>query len=311
MVKQYIEEAEAKGEIKRTGLYVCDAVDSFILDDENKFLIECIMDTYLFYLKQFDLLEEHKEAFLKTLKQEEIKRNQALENENPFVIEVLMNYNSRRYATDLAVKEKLEGRDCTIQTLCRIHKTLLNGLAASDEQSKLRSTNTTFVGKKIMNDNPAVMVDAVSYLPIDYQDIKEALERVLVLYNKKEFNSQFDLFTNPILVHGLIAALQCFNDGNTRLARIMQHVNALDLTNKLTDVKCFKSPAIYTSEAIIRLGKREEYRTLIKDIAINPNNETLNEWIKFNMLLLEQQIFLNQDKITECAQVLQRTKKQR
>lgn len=287
------------GIAKRTGLYVYDALDNFKLDDDNKFLIEDITDTYVFYLNQLDILGKFKAPFLRTLKQEEIKRNQVLESISPFLVQVFMNSNHRS-ATNLAIKEKKDGLDSTIHSLCKMHKTLLDGVQPTTvNESRLRTKNTIYVGNN---------KDDISYISIDYHDIPEALDKLLAMYNKKFFNTQEELFTNPILVHGILAALQCFNDGNTRLARILEHINLWDLTTKFTNVKDLDSPALFISEAIMVLNKRDEYRELIKNIAVEPNSKTFNDWIRFNMLLIEKQIYLNQDKIKDCCQILQRTK---
>lgn len=288
-----------QGIAKKTGLYVFDTFENFILNDDNKFLIEDITELYIFYLNQLDMLDKLKPAFLRTLKQEEIKRNQVLENINPFLVQVFMN-SRHRSATNFAIKEKKEGIDSTLHSLCRMHKILLDGVQPSMvNESCLRTNNTIFVGNN-KND--------ISYIPIDHQEIPEALNKLLTYYNQKEFTTKEELFTNPIIVHGILAALQCFKDGNTRLARILEHINLWNFTPQLTDIKDLESPAVYISEAIMVMGKRNEYRELIKNIAIDPNNKSFNAWIKFNLLLIEKQIHLNQDKIKDCFQILQKTK---
>ena len=68
-------------------------------------------------------------------------------------------------------------------------------------------------------------------------------------------------------------------------------------------------PVIYSSDAIIRLNKRGVYRNLIKEFAVNHSTAIFNEWITFNMLLFEKQIYYNQDRLGETMSVLKKVKK--
>ena len=309
--KRYISNIVNLGDIKQTGLYVFDALDNFKLSSNNKFLIEDITDLYMNFISSLEQLEEYKTPFLKSLKEEEIKSNQALESISPFLIQVFMNSNHKS-ATNFAIRDKLNGRNCTINNLCKYHKILLNGLATSiEEESKYRTDNNTFVGSFSISPLTGEIssIKNVSYLPIDYKDIKVALDKILKLYNKKDILELSDIFVNPIIIHGLLAALQCFRDGNTRLSRVLEHVSIWDLANKYLENSYVELPVIYSSDAIIRLNKRGVYRNLIKEFAVNPSTAIFNEWITFNMLLFEKQIYYNQDRLGETMSVLKKVKK--
>lgn len=192
--------------------------------------------------------------------------------------------------------------------LILINKTILNGLSLSLDNSAnhLRTANNSFVGKFKTENGRIKFVDDVSYIPIDYSDINEALDKILDILNKKDFVNIESIFVNPIFLHGFIAALQCFKDGNSRLARILFHCKLWQLTNFFYNSN-LESPALFTSEAILHYEKQEIYRELIKQIAINPNNENFNKWLQFNLLLVEKQIYLNQDKMHECMRILKRS----
>ena len=308
-LEQYLNKLEQEGKTKRTDLSLLEAGQNFKLDDNNAFDISYIYDAYVFYLQLIPRLGGMQEAFLKALKHEEIKRNQALENVDPFLIQVFMN-SHHRSATNYAIKAKIENKDLTSLDLRRIHKILLNGLADDNTKSDFRSDNTSFVGTwqtKTRIDH----IEEVSYLPLDYHLIDEAVAAVLNLYNQRKVTEAFDVLINPILIHGLIASWQMFRDGNTRLARILANVSLWDLTNNSLDTPPIMAPALYTSEALFNLNQRNYYRDLIKNIAINPNNETLNAWVKFNLSLIEKQIQLNQKRIEACAQTLVLKKSQK
>lgn len=315
MTKEEFEKTKQRllesGEIKQTGLYVFDKLSNFILDDNNKFLIDSILDLYLSYIESLEQLSEYKIPFLKSLKEEEIKRNQVLESINPFLIQVFMNSNHKS-ATNLAIKHKKEQKDCAIRGLCQYHKILLNGLSPSIEnESQYRDDNNTIVGSFACTANGTIIsINNISYIPIDYRDVKIALELILQLYNEKDLTNLTDVFVNPIIIHGLLSSLQCFRDGNTRLARVLEHVRLWELTNKILPiVDILELPVLYSSDAIIRLDKRKKYRHYIKEFAINPNNITFNEWINFNMLIFEKQIYYNQDRLKESMLVLKKYKK--
>ncbi len=306
-IEELINSLINSGIVKRTTLEVLDIYNNFELDDDSKYLLEDILGLYKEYLNSLLILNEHKEVFLKTLKQEEIKRNQALENVSPFLIQMFMNAKHKS-ATNLTIQIMKERNLFSKDDLILINKTILNGLSLSLDNSAnhLRTANNSFVGKFKTENGRIKFVDDVSYIPIDYSDINEALDKILDILNKKDFVNIESIFVNPIFLHGFIAALQCFKDGNSRLARILFHCKLWQLTNFFYNSN-LESPALFTSEAILHYEKQEIYRELIKQIAINPNNENFNKWLQFNLLLVEKQIYLNQDKMHECMRILKRS----
>lgn len=306
-IEELINSLINSGIVKRTTLEVLDIYNNFELDDDSKYLLEDILGLYKEYLNSLLILNEHKEVFLKTLKQEEIKRNQALENVSPFLIQMFMNAKHKS-ATNLTIQIMKERNLFSKDDLILINKTILNGLSLSLDNSAnhLRTANNSFVGKFKTENGKIKFIDDVSYIPIDYSDINEALYRILDILNKTDFVNIESIFVNPIFLHGFIAALQCFKDGNSRLARILFHCKLWQLTNFFYNSN-LESPALFTSEAILHYEKQEIYRELIKQMAINPNNENFNKWLQFNLLLVEKQIYLNQDKMHECMRILKRS----
>ena len=124
-IEKLIDDLLNKGTVKKTGLEVLDYYSKFKPDDDSKYLIEDIFNLYQNYLESLTILAEHKEIFLKTLKQEEIKRNQALEDVSPFLIQMFMN-TKHKSATNLTIQLMNNNKIFTIDDLILIHKTILN-----------------------------------------------------------------------------------------------------------------------------------------------------------------------------------------
>ena len=112
-------------------------------------------------------------------------------------------------------------------------------------------------------------------------------------YNESD-NCKQNIFFKSFLIHGIIAALQVFDDGNTRLARLLQNTNIYKQTKDLIDNN-LNSPALYVTRAYY--PQRNEYRSLIRNMAIEPNNENINNWIKFNLRRTEDTLYCNNEKV--------------
>lgn len=115
----------------------------------------------------------------------------------------------------------------------------------------------------------------------------------LTIYYNSNIHENYTL-VKPTLIHGLIGALQIFNDGNTRFGRTLQSLKTYELTEKNLG-RYFSLPTLYTSDAYF--DYREQYRNKIADIAINPDNESLNNWVNFNLNRAEDQIFYMNQKV--------------
>lgn len=292
-----IDELVRLGKVQRVTLELIKRSQEFKPDDNTHDLIEAITENYYHYLSLLNQLDGFKDSYLITLKEEEIKFNQSLEKIDPFLIAVYIN-SKKVGALDYSIKLKKDHIKFSSKTLCRIHQLLINGTKdCGYETSCYRTENNQFVGH---HENGGVNI---SYIPIDYRDINEAVFDILEFINISNI-SQEELFTNPLLIHGNVAALQLFSDGNTRLSRILYHLQLWHLTNELDSNISLNYPALYISEAIQKNNLRDIYRSKIKEIALNPSNQTLNHWITFNLEILEHQIYYNIDKIETISRKL-------
>ena len=84
-----------------------------------------------------------------------------------------------------------------------------------------------------------------------------------------------------------------FNDGNTRFARLVQHELIRRSTNNLG--YDFETPTFYATKLYDWL--RADYRGLITKLVLNHDNNTWNEWIKFNARNFDNSIAANYDNI--------------
>ena len=229
----------------------------------------------------------------------EIIDNHVLEREN---VNFLRIYNETHHSTVIRylvrklLKENTPLNDAIIK---KAHEILMRGTSNENTINEgFRTNNHHYVG--YIEDNKPV----INYFPISYDDIKESTLLVCKYFNTP-IKDEEELFIKPFIMHGLIAVLQVFEDGNTRLARCFQHITLQDLTNKTISNNLFELPlpAIYFSKNYVPY--RKEYRELLASIALNPNNEAWNEWISFNLHRMQDRIFANEESLA----LLKRKKK--
>lgn len=247
--------------------------------DENKYLLEL----YEEYLEKLDNLNKDQlKRYLTVLKNADVKDNQSLEKEDSFLLNLYLQ-SERRHAIDNILKtNKLDEK-----SLLKIHGDLLKGTSSSHLNNYNYSTNNRkFVGFFENKER------YIQYLPLDCKDIEEAMNLFFQYYNDSD--DKLNLFFKPFLIHGIIAALQVFDDGNTRLARLLQNTKIYKSTNKLLD-KNLESPSLYVTRAYF--PQRYEYRELITKVATDPNSENINNWIKFNINRTEDTLFNNSSNV--------------
>ena len=138
----------------------------------------------------------------------------------------------------------------------------------------------------------------IRYFSLPYTDIDEAIDKTLNFYNSDYYNE--NLFLQPQIIHGLIASLQMFDDGNTRYARILQNIKLHELTNRQYD-DSFEGPTLYGTRAYFPF--RDKYRELIGNLATNPDNDNWNEWFDFNLNRMEDQVYFLDNKLEQYRKI--------
>ena len=223
--------------------------------------------------------------YLQILKSEDIINNQVVEKENSFLLALYYKTHPKNAMDEMI---RCCNSEITASEFIKIHDKLLDG-TSSEDQKGLREDNLKFVGTYVAGQRQ------IDYFPILEKDIVKALREYLSLINdKKRVQSKEDAFLKPIIYHGLLAALQLFKDGNTRYARLIQHINLWYYTNQTLGYD-FSLPTVYATKQYA--AGRASYRGLIKSIAITENDDAWNEWIVFNLKCLQNNIWVNQSNI--------------
>lgn len=279
---------------KIVDISIFDDIDDIKLTDKTKRDIDFTKEIYLDYLKDLNNFNESiRNQILKALMATETIDNHSLELENP---NLLVDYSENHHSTAIRylVKKLInEGQDLNDSIIKKTHEILMRGTSnETDVISGYRNSNNYYVGYVENGEK------VINFFPIANEDIKEST-RLLFDYYDAGVTDELEVFTKPFVVHGLLAALQIFEDGNTRMARTLQHVKLQTLTNSLitkpNDLEIFNLPAIYFSKNYIPY--RAQYRELIKKLALSPHNEEWNNWIDFNLRRMQERIYANEDSL--------------
>ena len=265
-----------KGHVKVCNKNIIELLESFKLQGSLQGIFEYTTESYLNYIKELKSLpEELQKKFLKVLKNADIIDNQSLEKEDSFLISLYLQ-STRKHAIDL-----LLGKDTlTTQDILNAHGLLMKGTSTANDYDhyKFRQNNGKFVG--VMSQGQRI----IQYLPVDYRDINSVMDSFLEYFNSPDENST-DIFQKAFNIHAMIAALQVFDDGNTRLARLLQHEKIYANTKNKVDIS---SPALYITRSYYPF--RGQYRELIKNLVVNSDEQSVEEWLKFNLRSAQTEI---------------------
>lgn len=256
----------------------------------NNQIINSAAYTYELYedlvKKILDLDPEMRNRFLVQLKNADIIDNQAMEKEDSFLISLYNSFEDKT-AIDLLIENYGEKLDK--EKLVTIHDKILKGTSSS-KKTGLRTNNLKFVGSWENDERK------IQYFPILDSQIDAAINEFLAFYNSNInlISQESDIFVKPIIYHGLLATLQLFKDGNTRFARTLQNVEIWGLFNTQLE-KQIDLPILYASRQYFPY--RNDYRGLVKDIAVNHNEEAWNNWISFNLKRLQESLYVDDQRL--------------
>ena len=291
-------ELEAEKEIKQLidsgkyfqlGYSLLKSVNNIKLDDSTKKMLKDVQDYYMDYLEDVKKLSpDLRRIFLNTIKEADVLDNQSMEKEDSFLISIYKQVQKDNYAVDNIRKIDT----FTPESLVEIHSDLLKYTSSnSDDMKGFRDNDHKYVGY-IDNDTNEKVVE---YFLINSSEVKKVANMICDYINEPEEEEDDSIFIKPIIVHALIAAYQMFNDGNTRLARLVQHELIRRNTNGLGEN--FELPTFYATRLYYPL--RSVYRGLITKLVLNHDDEAWNEWFKFNIRTFDNSIAVNYDNIVK------------
>ncbi len=250
------------------------------LNDNNKYFLENIINSYLDYIDIIDKFDNKLlEKFLYTLKQMELLNNQQAEQENSLLISIYNNMHKEN-SLDRMIKILNQKDKLTKEELKDLHKLLMMGTKNESETNDFRNDDNKFVGS--FNIDGTKNID---YIPISYKEIDKCMSYVIDIINYQNIN---DPFIKSFVIHALISVLQPFDDGNTRLSRLIQHGKIWKDTNKIFSKK-FEKPILYLSKNY--LLTRGNYRELLANLAREEDNYAWNKWFNYNLNMVDEQLF--------------------
>lgn len=222
LTKESVQKMRESGEVPTVDLRIFDSIYSlpfsnFVIDHEN--------DTEQIY-KQYlnDLLElknDELNLYLNAIKSVEIVDNQSLEKEDSFLISLYMQTKQTNAIDYLLENGYVLNKD----TFVNAHKLILTGTSSQQFADKDHRTDDEAFVVRIENG-----ITKIRYFALPCINIEEAIDKFIEFYNSDIYNDR--IFLKSQIIHGLIATLQLFDDGNTRFARILQNLKLAELTSK-------------------------------------------------------------------------------
>ena len=290
IIQKEVRDAMNSGLYSIASLDMFDVVSKLEMTENLELHLDYTNELLTDYLSELMELSNSKPGlndFLKALKSGDIFDNHKLEKENSFMVE-LYSQIYRETAIGRLIKYYKNNRELTGKDIFSIHQTLLNGTLSEGVKS-VRTVNDKFVGRFVNHER------VIDYFPIDYKDVREAANKIAELYNSRLSGDIYDnVFVQSFLIHGLIAALQIFSDGNTRMARVMQHALIWQLINEKTEFN-FEMPPVYATRSYYPF--RGKYRDMIANLVISGNNDAWNDWFDFNLNRIEDSIYVGRENI--------------
>lgn len=238
---------------------------------------------YLSLIKKLSLIYE--KCFLETLKQNELINNHETEHENKFLRELNLNLalnNGKQTSIDIVRQYVIDEIPLDLNNFCQVHRILIHG--TPDDITNNYEIRKSDVRVSYYDNEREV----IQYIPPCHEKIILYLQKLFEYTENISNNNELDILYKPILEHFYIVALQPFNNGNTRLARLIEYGQIFRLTRKYLD-STLPSPALFMSKNYLLTGK--VYRDIISELVQNPIQDNIDKWIIYNLHAIDEQIY--------------------
>lgn len=277
---------------------LCSIVDMDFLNKAKNFEVSSsvheyakeTLESYKEYLKLLDQLPPNiLQLYLETLKKTELRDNHESESENSFLLEMFENLHSSN-SIDMAIGTINRKGILSSKDIRALHVKVMQGTSEQAEDNyNFRKNDCFFVGSYIGGQKQ------IDFLPMKSVKLEEAMQ-VITEYLNLEPTSEEDILFQPMIVHALIAAIQAFPDGNTRLARLIHHIKLWQLSKKY-NLTTIHLPAIYLSKNFLLM--RKSYREHICRMVVDRTDETWNRWLNFNLNAMNEQLYYSKNNLEE------------
>lgn len=272
------------------------SIKNINLDEFVNNELEFLYDEYQTFLNNYETIED-KNTYNETTRLNELLYLHSMEMQQSEKIQMLKEIEEGVQTNSITfLSEKIiTYGDVIVPNIKRLNSILKAGFSLQEEKYKsFRSSDKIFVGYK--TDNNKVHIEYVPPLP---NELDTATNDILAYLNDRDFkgnNNSYVLFIKPLIAHALMTILQPFDDGNSRTSRVLNEVDMMYTTNCLFDAK-LEYPLLYLSRGYFIY--HQQYRELIKNIALEPTDNNWNKWLLFGLHNIEDYIEYSNNYIAE------------
>ena len=221
---------------------ILDSIENITLSDYTLDELFHTLQLYEEYLCEVNnLSESNKDIFLEAIRYEEMIGTQLFESKCDFhLTSAALSLEDKKDSITYLVENVTEHGIIRIPNLKKAHKIILEGTTIEKDDDDFRNKQVV-VGYY----DPNKKQNVIQYVPPKSEDIDVFMDKIIEFINLKIDNNTFHaMLLKPMVVHALIAILQPFSDGNTRLSRLVQCVDTWHSTNIIYYVN-FDLPALY------------------------------------------------------------------
>lgn len=269
-----------------------DRLRDYRLNSTTEGKLEYVLDEYRCFLEMLEkLTPTRRDAVLRVLANNELENNQEMEHEDKFLVQLGLELPGEHKKTSIEVMTDsiLKNEPFNINKIKQLHRLIIRGTNDDVPRNYGIRDFDTYVCEVVNG------VEKVSYTPPSPEEIRPYLRDLFDFLNETD-NDEKNIFTNSILSHFYIAALQPFGNGNTRLARLIEYGSIFKLSRDILGSK-IKSPALYASGRY--LVYRKQYRDSIANLVACPTDEQYNKWVDYNLNMLDEQLNYSSSRLEE------------
>lgn len=240
--------------------------------------LEWFYEEYISKLLQYD--QDFVKKFLDAYAKREDILSQEMEGVDSlaalFTAELEQKHTSLNYVVDqLNKNDKLTHDD-----LQEAHRVLMTPDPRPHLVKGKYRSDKAYVGRFDEDKNPII-----SYEAIAPEKIFDVMDQILEYSNQKDdYSLVHHPFIKPMIMHALILYYQPFQDGNSRISRIVHHSKLWVDANERFGVKLIQPALFFSGNYMInRGGYRGKINILGKDFK---NREAWQSWIYYNINMM-------------------------